>query len=78
MIFQRGYCSFCGRPAEECRGGLYGPARGNRPNGYAVDAICLYCLRVAFREFGEDTPGSGEVVVLRRLPAAAPGGGDAA
>jgi hypothetical protein len=77
MIIARGYCHFCGRHAEACRGGLYVPGSVGRVEVGAA-RICLYCIRTAFREFGEAEPQSREVVVLRRLQPVEPQGPRAA
>lgn len=49
MIAKSGYCSFCDKHATE-RGGLY------RPRSLATAGICVYCARVALREFQEPEP----------------------
>ena len=70
MIEMHGYCSFCGRHADEC-GGLY------QPRPLARTVICVYCARVALREFWEPLPcPTANVVVPFTRPD--PNGGAAA
>lgn len=69
MIVNRGYCSFCGRHANDCRGGVYA-ASGDRVAG--PERVCRQCLLVAYHEFGEPPHGPAEVVPLRRSPPVEP------
>jgi hypothetical protein len=47
-----GYCSFCGRSEEDCKGGLWHLSYG-RPRVSGEPGICIYCARSAIRSFGE-------------------------
>lgn len=70
MIATNGYCSFCDKHADQ-RGGLY------RPRPLAMMGICVYCARVALREFGESEPCSNAHAVVPFIRPD-PNGGNAA
>lgn len=55
------WCAFCGRPQEQCPGGIW---RGARKG---AEGLCVYCARVALRALDPTGQAPG-VAVFRPRP----------